>query len=186
MASLWPCTLHLLVVSLWWLIIKLLSLFSYEQSLLLVKLVTLVNITVVHGPLQCYDILLLPYAEQALTRLVDVEYAGALTTQYPRTLHKERRCWWHIITSPVLWPWRQGWRIKQHVGYTSTKVNTDENRKIQNDWTKLQKNVKQKNCPCAWTGGKGEREQYFEGLTVGSLVMSIESCAVGGMVGGGE
>jgi predicted branched-subunit amino acid permease len=35
-------------------------------------------------------------------------------------------------------------------------------------------------------GGKGEREQYFEGVTVVSLVMWIEPCAVGGMVGGGN
>jgi len=35
-------------------------------------------------------------------------------------------------------------------------------------------------------GGKGERKQYVEGLTVVSLVMCIESCAVDGMAGGGD
>jgi len=35
-------------------------------------------------------------------------------------------------------------------------------------------------------GGKGERRQYLEGVTVICLVMCIESCAVGEMVGGGN
>ena len=35
-------------------------------------------------------------------------------------------------------------------------------------------------------GGKWEREKYFEGLTVVSLVTCIESCAVRGMVGVGD
>jgi hypothetical protein len=33
-------------------------------------------------------------------------------------------------------------------------------------------------------GGDGEREQYFEGATIVSLVTCIESCETGGMVGG--
>jgi len=35
-------------------------------------------------------------------------------------------------------------------------------------------------------GRKGEHEQYFEGGTVVSLVMCIQSCAVGRMVEGGN
>jgi hypothetical protein len=34
-------------------------------------------------------------------------------------------------------------------------------------------------------GGKGEREEYFEGVTLVFLVTCIEACAIGGMVGGG-
>lgn len=43
-----------------------------------------------------------------------------------------------------------------------------------------------KKCVNQITVPMHECEQYIEGRTVGSLVMSTESCAVGGIVGGGD